>query len=70
MPRVVGIDPGTVSFDVLGLEDGDAFLVPRGYHGPCVAAPDHDMYYLNVMAGPRRTWKFHNAAEHEWLINT
>jgi predicted butyrate kinase (DUF1464 family) len=26
MPRVVGIDPGTVSFGILGLQDGDAFL--------------------------------------------
>ena len=29
--------------------------MPRGYHGPCVAAPDHDMYYLNVLAGPAAT---------------
>ncbi|MBF6971750.1 5-deoxy-glucuronate isomerase, partial [Acinetobacter baumannii] len=23
---------------------------------------------LNVMAGPTRTWRFHNAPEHEWLL--
>jgi 5-deoxy-glucuronate isomerase len=34
------------------VRDGDAFLVPRGYHGPCVAAPGYPLYYLNVMAGP------------------
>ena len=28
----------------------------------------YDLYYLNVMAGPKRTWKFHNAPEHEWLL--
>ena len=27
-------------------------LVPYGWHGPAAAAPGHDMYYLNVMAGP------------------
>jgi 5-deoxy-glucuronate isomerase len=32
--------------------EGDMFLVPRGYHGPCVAAPGYPLYYLNVMAGP------------------
>src|SRR5262245_16572345 len=26
MPRVVGVDPGTVSFDLCGLEDGRPFL--------------------------------------------
>ena len=49
------------------VEDGDVVLVPRGYH-PFAAIHGYDSYYLNVMAGPRRTWKFHNAAEHEWLL--
>ena len=31
---------------------GDVALVPFGYHGPAAAAPDYDLYYLNVMAGP------------------
>ena len=39
----------------------------RGYH-PCAACHGYDLYYLNVMAGPKRTWKFHNAPEHEWLM--
>jgi 5-deoxy-glucuronate isomerase len=51
----------------MAVEDGDVVLVPRGYH-PCAACHGYDLYYLNVMAGPKRTWKFHNAPEHEWLL--
>jgi 5-deoxy-glucuronate isomerase len=47
--------------------DGDVFLVPRGYHGPCVAAPGYDMYYLNVMAGPQRHWLITTDPDHHWL---
>jgi 5-deoxy-glucuronate isomerase len=51
----------------MSIEDGDVTLVPRGYH-PCAAMHGYDLYYLNVMAGPKRTWKFHNAPEHAWLL--
>ena len=49
--------------------DGDVFLVPRGFHGPCVAAPGYDMYYLNVMAGPgdERAWRICTDPTHAWL---
>jgi 5-deoxy-glucuronate isomerase len=53
--------------EAMAVEDGDVVLVPRGYH-PCAACHGYDLYYLNVMAGPKRTWKFHNAREHEWLV--
>ena len=53
--------------EVMAVEDGDVVLVPKGYH-PCAACHGYDLYYLNVMAGPKRTWKFHNAKEHEWLL--
>ena len=36
--------------------DGDVVLVPSGYH-PVAAGARNDLYYLNVMAGPRREWR-------------
>lgn len=53
--------------EAMAIEDGDVVLVPKGYH-PCAACHGYDLYYLNVMAGPHRTWRFHNAKEHEWLL--
>jgi 5-deoxy-glucuronate isomerase len=51
------------------VRDGDVFLVPRGYHGPCVAAPGYPMYYLNVLAGPapERTMQFCDDPTHHWV---
>ncbi|HMM62624.1 MAG TPA: 5-deoxy-glucuronate isomerase [Mesorhizobium sp.] len=61
-------DRGVRALDeVMAVEDGDVVLVPEGYH-PCAACHGYDLYYLNVMAGPKRTWKFHNAPEHAWLL--
>ncbi len=37
--------------------DHDVVLVPRGHH-PCAAPHGVEMYYLNVMAGPRRAWRY------------
>lgn len=53
------------------VRDGDTFLIPRGYHGPCVAAPGYDMYYLNVMAGPdeQRRWLICNDPQHDWVTD-
>ncbi len=54
--------------EAIAVEDGDVVLVPRGYH-PVATAAGYESYYLNVMAGPKRVWKFHNAPEHEWILN-
>jgi 5-deoxy-glucuronate isomerase len=53
--------------EAMAVEDGDVTLVPKGYH-PVATTAGYDLYYLNVMAGPKRVWKFHNAPEHEWLL--
>ncbi len=53
--------------ETVAVNDGDVVLVPRGYH-PVGAPPGYQLYYLNVMAGPKRTWKFHNDPEHAWVI--
>jgi 5-deoxy-glucuronate isomerase len=53
------------------VRDGDVVLVPYGYHGPSMAAPGYDMYYLNVMAGPaERAWRFCDDPAHAWVRGT
>jgi len=57
-------------FDVTAtVGDGDVFLVPKGYHGPSVASPNHDLYFLNVLAGPaaERTMAFCDDPTHHWI---
>ena len=51
---------------------GDVALVPFGYHGPAVAAPGYDLYYLNVMAGPdpERVWLISDDPAHAWVRRT
>lgn len=48
------------------VRDGDAVLVPDGWHGPSIAQPGHDLYYLNVMAGPgpERAWRISFHPDH------
>ncbi len=55
--------------DNLTVGDGDVYLIPRGYHGPCVAAPGYTMYYLNVLAGPggERSMAFCDDPSHHWV---
>lgn len=51
---------------------GDIALVPYGYHGPAVAAPGYNLYYLNVMAGPDpdRAWLITDDPAHAWVRDT
>lgn len=53
--------------ETLCVEDGDVVLVPKGYH-PVGAPYGYDLYYLNVMAGPKRKWIFKNDPAHEWIL--
>ncbi|WP_104182255.1 5-deoxy-glucuronate isomerase [Arthrobacter sp. B0490] len=51
---------------------GDVVLVPYGWHGPAMAAPGYDLYYLNVMAGPGpvREWLISDDPHHGWVRST
>ena len=53
--------------ETIAAEDGDTVMVPKGYH-PVGAPHGYDLYYLNVMAGPKREWKFRNDPAHEWIV--
>ncbi|MEO3797300.1 5-deoxy-glucuronate isomerase [Nonomuraea sp. B10E15] len=51
------------------VSSGDVVLVPYGYHGPSMAAPGYDLYYLNVLAGPaeQRSMAFCDDPGHAWI---
>ncbi|CAN5277863.1 5-deoxy-glucuronate isomerase [soil metagenome] len=53
--------------ETVSVEDGDVVMVPRGYH-PVGAPHGYDVYYLNVMAGPKRNWIFRNDPAHDWIV--
>lgn len=54
------------------VHSGDIVIMPYGYHGPSVAAPGYDLYYLNVMAGPAEdsTWLMTDDPHHTWVRDT
>ena len=59
--------------DVLAeVRTGDVVLVPHGWHGPTMATPGYDLYFLNVMAGPgaERAWLICDDPAHGWVRNT
>ncbi|GAA2140683.1 5-deoxy-glucuronate isomerase [Actinomadura napierensis] len=59
--------------DVLAeVRGGDVVLIPHGWHGPSMAMPGHDLYYLNVMAGPspERAWRICDDPAHAWVRDT
>ncbi|MFG6176394.1 5-deoxy-glucuronate isomerase [Halomonas sp. THAF12] len=53
--------------ETMAVENGCCVMVPRGYH-PVGAPHGYELYYLNVMAGPKRQWKFQNDPAHEWIV--
>ncbi|MCX5378280.1 5-deoxy-glucuronate isomerase [Streptomyces sp. NBC_00091] len=61
--------PGGKTDILTEVRTGDTVLIPDGWHGPSIAAPGHDMYYLNVMAGPdaTREWLIRDHPDHAWI---
>ncbi|MGH9019525.1 MAG: 5-deoxy-glucuronate isomerase [Acidimicrobiales bacterium] len=56
--------------DVLAeVSTGDTILIPFGYHGPTMAAPGYDLYFLNVLGGAAtpRTMAFCDDPAHAWI---
>ncbi|MGW3031791.1 5-deoxy-glucuronate isomerase [Streptomyces sp. NPDC001178] len=69
--RVYGTEARPI--DVLAeIRSGDTVLIPHGWHGPSIAAPGYDLYYLNVMAGPGqdRAWLICDDPAHGWVRTT
>lgn len=54
--------------ETIAVTSHDVVLVPRGHH-PCGAPYGFEMYYLNVMAGPLRNWRFVPDPAVQWIID-
>jgi 5-deoxy-glucuronate isomerase len=70
--RVYSRDP-LRPIDVLAeVSTGDTIVIPHGYHGPTMASPGYDLYFLNVLAGPAspRTMAFCDDPKHAWIRST
>ena len=66
--RVYTSGPGREIDVCAEVTSGDVVLIPHGYHGPSMAAPGYDLYYLNVMAGAgERVWRFCDDPAHAWI---
>jgi 5-deoxy-glucuronate isomerase len=69
--RVYGSSPDRPVDVLVEVRTGDVVLVPHGWHGPSMAAPGYDLYYLNVMAGPgERAWVVCDDPDHAWVRGT
>jgi 5-deoxy-glucuronate isomerase len=70
--RVYTSGPGREIDVCTEVRSGDTVLIPHGWHGPSMAAPGYDLYYLNVMAGPgtERAWGICDDPEHAWVRGT
>jgi 5-deoxy-glucuronate isomerase len=69
--RVYGTEDRPISV-FAEVRTGDVVLIPHGWHGPSMAAPGYDLYYLNVMAGPgqERAWLICDDPAHGWVRQT
>jgi 5-deoxy-glucuronate isomerase len=67
--RVYPSGPDTDADACVEVRTGDVVLVPHGYHGPSMAPPGYDLYYLNVLAGPAdaRSMAFRDDPAHAWV---
>ncbi|WP_433291447.1 5-deoxy-glucuronate isomerase [Pseudonocardia sp. CA-142604] len=70
--RVYTSGPGREIDVCAEVRSGDTVLIPHGWHGPSMAVPGYDLYYLNVMAGPspQRAWLICDDPAHAWIRGT
>ena len=54
---------------VWAVRDGEVVIVPDGYH-PFAATPGDDAYYLNALAGDRRTMACSYDPDLDWVLDT